>query len=255
MSDEITLERDDDIAIVALNRPSALNAWTMSMQAEFRDRIAELADDSDTRGIVVTGTGERAFCAGQDLAETAEFSADDVGGWLKSFRSLYETVLGVDKPVVAAVNGVAAGSGYQLTLLCDVRVAHPGVRMGQPEVTSGIPSVTGMYLTERALGTSRMLELMLTGRLMDANELRQVGLLHHVVSPEDVRGKAIEVARQIAGQPSVAVALTKQRYRELVTPGLWEAFDAAHEIDRKAWASGQPQQVMREFFETRRARR
>src|SRR5690606_13575213 len=102
------------------------------------------------RGIVFTGAGDRAFCAGQDLAETAEFDPDGVEAWLANFRAMYEAVLHVDKPVVAAVNGVAAGSGYQFTLLCDVRVAHPGVRMGQPEVKSGIPSITGMYLTERA---------------------------------------------------------------------------------------------------------
>lgn len=255
MSDEILLERDDDVAVLTLNRPAALNAWTMSMQRTVREQMSALAADDTVAGVVVTGAGERAFCAGQDLNETAEFDPNGVDAWLANFRALYETVLGVDKPVVAAVNGVAAGSGYQFTLLCDVRVVHPGVRMGQPEVTSGIPSITGMYLTERAVGSSRMRELMLTGRLMEVDELRAVGLVHHVVPQDRVRDEAVAVARRIAAQPSVAVALTKQRYRETVLPGLREAFDAAGRIDRQAWASGQPQQVMRAFFAERAARK
>lgn len=255
MTDEILLERRDDVAVITLNRPDSLNAWTMQMQDQVRQRVVELATDDGVRGIVFTGAGDRAFCAGQDLAETAQFDPDGVDAWLSNFRSLYEAVLNVDKPVVAAVNGVAAGSGYQFTLLCDIRVAHPGVRMGQPEVSSGIPSITGMYLTERALGSSRMLELMLSARLMEIDELTGVGLVHHVVPREQVLDKAIEVVRQIAALPTVAVALTKERYRAQLLPGLREAFAAAAPIDRRAWASGQPQQVMREFFETRKAKK
>lgn len=255
MSEEILVERRDGVAVVTLNRPESLNAWTMRMQAETKDHMVALAADDDVSAIVLTGSGDRAFCAGQDLAETAELGPDDVDGWLANFRGLYEAVLGVDKPVVAAVNGVAAGSGYQFTLLADVRVAHPGVRMGQPEVKSGIPSITGMYLTERAVGSSRMLELMLSARLMEIDELTAVGLVHHVTPQDQVLDKAIEVAKALAGQPTVAVQLTKERYRQQLLPGLRDAFEAAADIDRRAWASGQPQQVMRDFFASRKAKK
>jgi enoyl-CoA hydratase/carnithine racemase len=239
------------IAVVTFNRPDRLNAWTMDMQARAAALLEDLAVDPSVVGVVLTGAGDRAFCAGQDLAETAAFSPPDVDRWLSSLRRLYGAVLSFDKPVVAAVNGVAAGSGYQVSLLCDVRVIHPGVTMGQTEVSSGIPSITGLYLTERALGRSRTLEMMLTGRLLDADELCQVGLVHHLVPATDVLDRAVAVAAQIARQPTVAVQATKQRAREQLTPGLWEAFDAAAEYDRRAWASGQPQQTMREFFEAR----
>lgn len=251
-TDVLTADRDG-IGIITLNRPDALNAWTMAMQAEIAENFRRLDADDATRAIVLTGTGERAFCAGQDLAETAQFDPETTEDWLENFRAFYEAVLGVDKPVVAALNGVTAGSGYQVALLCDVRVAHASVRMGQPEVSSGIPSITGMYLSERALGSARMLELMLSARLMEIDELCQVGLVQHVVDREKVLDKAVEVATELAAQPSVAVALTKQRYRETVLPGLRDAFAAAVEIDRRAWASGQPQQVMREFFAARAA--
>ncbi|MCG5213634.1 enoyl-CoA hydratase/isomerase family protein [Streptosporangium sp. KLBMP 9127] len=250
--DNVLVRHIDGVAVLTLNRPESLNAWDMAMQDKVRRRFAEFGADERTRAVVITGAGDRAFCAGQDLAETAEFGPENVDTWLDNFRSLYRAILEIDKPVVAALNGVAAGSGYQLSMLCDVRVAHPGVRMGQTEVSSGIPSVTGMYLTMRALGTSRTLELMLSGRLMDIDELRQVGLVHHVVAEGDVLDTAVKVGAQLGEQPSVAVALTKQRYRDLITPGLWEAFEAARAIDQKAWASGQPQQVMREFFTARK---
>ncbi len=252
MSEDILAEHCGGVAILTLNRPQSLNAWDMGMEAGLGRLIREEAQHNETSGIVITGAGDRAFCAGQDLAEAEQFRPEQIGAWLENFRSLYESVLGVDKPVVAALNGVAAGSGYQLALLCDIRVAHRGVRMGQPEVTSGIPSITGMYLSERALGTSRMLELMLTGRLMDVDELTQVGLVHHVVPAVDVVNKAVEVAQAIGSQPSMAIALTKERYRQTLLPGLREAFKAAADIDRRAWSSGQPQRVMREFFESRR---
>lgn len=254
MSEDILTEEQDGIAVLTLNRPRSLNAWDMAMEAELAQLLRDAARQDDIRGVVLTGSGDRAFCAGQDLAEAARFAPEQIDAWLANFQNLYETVLAVDKPVVAALNGVAAGSGYQLALLCDVRVAHPAVRMGQPEVTSGIPSITGMYLTERALGASRMLELMLTGRLMDIDELTGVGLVHHVVAADKVRDKALEVARAIASQPTVAVALTKERYRQTILPGLRDAFTAAAAIDRQAWSSGQPQEVMRAFFETRRRR-
>jgi enoyl-CoA hydratase/carnithine racemase len=239
------------VAVVTLNRPERLNAWTMDMQARAAALLEDLAADQEVPAVVLTGAGDRAFCAGQDLAETAAFTPPDVDRWLRSLRRLYAAVLNFDKPVVAAVNGVAAGSGYQVSLLCDVRVIHPGVTMGQTEVSSGIPSITGLYLTERALGRSRALEMMLTGRLLEAGELCQVGLAHHLVPAAEVVDRAVAMAERLARQPTVAVQATKQRAREQLAPGLWEAFEAAAEYDRRAWASGQPQQTMREFFEAR----
>jgi enoyl-CoA hydratase/carnithine racemase len=252
--DEVQVQHIGAIAVVTLNRPECLNAWTMSMQAHAAELLEWLAIDPGTAGVVLTGSGDQAFCAGQDLSETAAFGASDVDRWLTSLRRLYAAVLDLDKPTVAAINGVAAGSGYQVSLLCDVRVIHPGVRMGQPEVTSGIPSITGMYLTERALGWSRTREMMLTGRLLGAEELYLIGLAHHVVPPGEVVHRAVAIAAEIARQPGVAVQATKQRCRDQLGPGLWEAFDAAAEYDRRAWASGQPQRTMKEFFQSRGSR-
>lgn len=246
----VTTEVVDGVAVVTLNRPRSLNAWTMAMQREVAALVRELGSDQNVAGIVLTGAGDRAFCAGQDLHETAEFTPERVDDWLDGFADVYDAVLSAPKPVIAALNGTAAGSGYQLALVCDIRIAHPDVRIGQPEVTSGIPSVSGMFLTWQSLGHSRTVELMLSGRLMDAAEAHEIGLVHEVVPRSELRERAALTAVRLANQPALAFTLTKQRIRDILWPGLVDSLQAAREIDRKAWASGEPQATARRFFDS-----
>lgn len=250
MSDVIINVRDR-IGCITLNRPEALNAWTLQMREEVTQAVRSFGEDANIKAVVITGAGERAFCAGQDLNETAKFEAENVVPWLDSFKSLFDAILSAPKPVVAALNGVAAGSGYQLAMVCDYRVAHDGVRVGQPEVNSGIPSITGHFLTQYSLGHSRTADMMLSGRLLGAEEAYRVGLVHLLVAPEDVLQVALDRADDLAGRPKLAFQLTKQRIRDVLWPGLLEAFEAGIEIDRKAWASGEPQETARQFFAVR----
>lgn len=222
------------------------------MQAEVAKAVTAAAEDTSVTAIVVTGAGDRAFCAGQDLEETEHFDASDVDAWLDSFVHVYDAILSCPKPVVAALNGVAAGSGYQLAIVCDYRVAHEGVRLGQPEVTSGIPSVTGHYLTVQCVGHSRTVEMMLGGRLLTASEAFNYGLINAIVAQDKVLETAIETAHRLGSQPAMAFALTKRRIRDYMWPGLMEAFEAARVVDEQAWGSGEPQAVARRFFDTRR---
>lgn len=237
----------DGIGIITLNNPDALNAWTQKMQRSMIVALKELDANDDVAGIVITGEGERAFCAGQDLKEVAAFTEDHVEEWLDTFHRVYDAVLSTTKPVIAALNGVTAGSGYQLALLCDLRIAHDGVRIGQPEVRSGIPSITGMYLTWQSLGHSKTAELMLTGRLMDAEEARGLGLIAELRPQAEVLPRAIEIASELAALPRHAFTLTKQRIRETLMPGLEDAFRAALAADQKAYGDGEPQKTAGDF--------
>jgi enoyl-CoA hydratase/carnithine racemase len=189
----VDVDNIDGCGVVTLNNPKALNAWSQAMQRRVADLVETLDDDPDVKGIVLTGAGDRAFCAGQDLNELSEFTTSNVEDWLDSFYRVYNTILATSKPVVAALNGVTAGSGYQLSLVCDLRIAHPGVKIGQPEVRSGIPSVTGMYLTWQSLGHSKTTELMLTGRMMDADEAHRLGLIAEICPKEDVLSRSVAV--------------------------------------------------------------
>lgn len=245
---QVDLEITNGCAVVTLNNPKALNAWSRHMQ----QRVAKLMDELDTddrvKGIVLTGSGDRAFCSGQDLNELETFTTDNVEGWLDNFYRVYNAVLGTSKPVVAALNGVTAGSGYQLALLCDLRIAHPAIRIGQPEVKSGIPSITGMYLTWQSLGHSKTTELMLTGRLMEAEEAHGLGLITELQPESDVLPRSVQLVEELSQLPKEAFRLTKQRVHATLLPGLQEAFAAALDTDKKAYNDGEPQATAGEFL-------
>ncbi len=246
--DPVLLDRQGAVAVITLNRPEKLNAWTGAMRAEIVDRLHEVNGDSSVSAIVLTGRG-RGFCAGQDLAESAEIDDSDASdSWIDGFESLYRAVRGVDKPVIAALNGVAAGSGFQYALLADLRIGHVGVRMGQPEILSGIPSVTGIWAMWSILGRAKTTEFVLTGALVGAEEALRLGLLTEIVDENDVLPRAIDIASRLGALPSVALALTKQRLRELEEVAFSDAFAAAKQIHATAFLSGQPQTEMIRFL-------
>ena len=247
----------DGIATVTLNKPWKLNAWDTPMRAEIAEVLRQWNRDVRVRAVVMTGAGDRAFSAGQDLDETEKFqSGNDGANWFQSWRDFYNSIRDLDKPCLAALNGVAAGSAFQAAMLTDVRVGHPGVRMGQAEINSGIPSVTGPMLMLPRIGLSRTIELTLTGRMMDAEECRAIGLIHYLVDrPEEVMGKTREVAEMMAAKPAMAMRLTKARFRQVTQPAFDEAFENGGVYQAEAFASGEPQAAMRVFFAERAARR
>jgi len=168
MSQHVLFEKYDASAVITLNRPDKLNAWTESMRDEIIGHLDDLKANPDIRTVVITGSGE-GFCAGQDLAETASMSPDDhaaAEAWIDGFDRLYRAIRDLDQITIAAVNGIAAGSGFQFALLADLRVGDSKVRMGQPEVLSGIPSITGIWAMWSILGRSKTSQFALTGELV-----------------------------------------------------------------------------------------
>lgn len=255
MNDSVLVAVDDGIATVTLNRPERLNAWDTPMRETLAGALGELNEDASVRALVLTGAGDRAFSAGQDLEETMQFSSGEEGRqWFLSWRGFYDSVRNLDKGCVAALNGVAAGSAYQFAMLADVRVGHPGTSMGQPEINSGIPSVLGPLLMLPRIGLSCTIELTLTGRMMDGEECHHIGLVHHLVERDRLMSKAREVAELLASKPPGAMRLNKRRFREITQPDFDEAFESGHEIEAEAFASGEPQKAMEEFFAQRAKR-
>jgi enoyl-CoA hydratase len=257
MADAILTDILDGVATLTLNRPSKLNAWDTPMRAEIGSVLKAWNDDRAVRAIILTGAGDRAFSAGQDLDETEKFSSGQEGAnWFLSWRDFYASIRDLDKPCVAALNGLAAGSAFQAVMLTDVRVAHHRVRMGQPEINAGIPSVTGPMLMLPRIGLARTIELTLTGRLMDAEETKSIGLIQYLMDrPEEVLPKAREVATLLAAKPPIAMRLNKRRFRQMTQPAFEEAFENGALIQAEAYASGEPQAAMRSFFDQRASRR
>jgi enoyl-CoA hydratase/carnithine racemase len=252
--DLILTERRGRVLIVTLNRPSVLNAVSPELRRAFIATMAAADADPEVGAIVVTGAGT-AFSAGQDLNETAHLEMDQVRGWCTALRNLYQSVRDFSKPAVAAWNGIAAGAGMQIGLCCDVRVTHPGARIGQPEVRAGLASVVGTYFMSLYLGHGSNRELSLSGGLVSGQRACEIGLVDHLVAEPDVLPKAIAIAEELLAVPPVAMRLTKERLRALTQPGYDEATAAAVRYSLEAYATGEPQRIMKGFLADRALRK
>jgi enoyl-CoA hydratase len=252
----ILVDRDAGVGVITLNRPERFNAWHTPMRHEVAAALDAFNSDEAINAVIITGSGDKAFCAGQDLAETQAYDTDaQADDWMTEWDQLYGALRRMDKPTIAALNGLAAGSAFQFALLCDIRVAHPGVRMGQPEINSGIPSITGAWVIQTAVSYARTVEMMLTGRMIEGEECLRMGLVHHLVAQDQVLAMAIQIARELAAKPPMAMKLNKQRLREITEAGFRDAMDSGHAYHRKAFGSGEPQARMASFFAARAARK
>jgi enoyl-CoA hydratase/carnithine racemase len=250
----ILTERRGRVLIVTLNRPSVLNAVSPDLRAALIAAMAAADADPDVGAIVITGAGG-AFSAGQDLNETAHLEIDQVRGWCTALRNLYQSVRDLSKPAVAAWNGIAAGAGMQIGLCCDVRVTHAGARIGQPEVRAGLASIVGTYFMSLYLGHGANRELSLSGGLVSGTRAHAIGLVDHLVAEQDVLPKAIEIAEELLKVPPVAMRLTKERLRALTQPGFDDATAAAVRYSLEAYATGEPQRIMKGFLADRARRK
>ncbi|QPC44562.1 enoyl-CoA hydratase/isomerase family protein [Kaustia mangrovi] len=255
MRNFILTEVDGPVFTITLNRPEVLNAWNAAMREELVDALDEAENDEAVKAVILTGAGDRAFGAGQDLNETKTFDADRAELWIGEWEKLYTRIRSLSKPIVAALNGVAAGSAFQVALLCDLRVGHSGVTMGQPEINSGIASSTGPWIMREMLGIARTIDLTLTGRMMDAEEAERIGLINRLVPRDKVAGEAMALARELAEKPPVAMRLDRQRFREVTEASFQDALKAGIRIQREAYASGEPARMMEAFLAKRRARK
>ena len=252
MPDTVLLDRHDEVAVVTLNRPAVLNAVDPELRDALIASMRGLNTDESVRAIVITGAGERAFCAGQDLEASSALTADTVEPWLRAMGRFYQSIRDMDKPVVAALNGVAAGAGFQAALHCDLRVAHAEVTLSQPEVDAGLPSVIGTMIMRAVMGLSRTVALGLSCRRVEAEEARRYGLVSRIVAAEEVRPQAMALAKQLGAKPPVAVRLTKQRVREATQAAFDDAIEAGIRYQREAYAAGEPQAAAERFLARRR---
>ena len=244
----VLVERRDEIALVVLNRPERLNAINEAIRREVPPAMVALEGDASVKGIVLRGAGERAFSAGQDLGEAAAFSAGDVERWFCGQHAMFSAVRASNKPTVAALVGVAAGAAYQLALYCDLRVGHAELRIGQPEVNTGLGSIMGTSQMMWHLPLSMNCELSLGGELMSGERAHALGLVNRVVKKDSVVEGAIAAARQLASRPPNAIRLTKERLRELTQAAFDELLDATVRYQRRAYESGEPQRHMQELL-------
>ena len=259
----IQLEPQDDIAILRINRPEALNAMNVDVISELSKMIDIVAVDDNIKAVVITGAGERSFCAGADISYMVNIDPMQAERYATSAQDVINRIDRLEKPVIAAVNGFALGGGCELAMACDIRIASSNAKMGQPEVTIGIPpGWGGTQRLMRLVGPAKAKELIFTGRMIMADEAYQIGLVNKVINigpddklpPEAPKGDAVKekeraietakilnkklmnecisLAKEVAKNSFVAVKVSKK----LINRGMDTDLETGLRLEIYGWA-------------------
>jgi len=258
MSDDnrtILLSREaDGIAIITVNRPDKLNALNADTVKQLDGVVREVRDDDGIRAVILTGSGEKAFVAGADIAELSQMGPIDGVQVSRDGQDTFRMLERMPKPVIAAVNGFALGGGLELAMACHIRLASAKAKFGLPEVKLGIiPGYGGTVRLPRLVGRGRALELMLTGDMIDAAEAFRIGLVNRVEEPDVLLDAARGLARKMAANGPVAIALAL----EAVDRGMSTTLDDAQVLESRLFGLLASTEDMREgmqaFLEKRKA--
>jgi enoyl-CoA hydratase/carnithine racemase len=211
----VTLEREGDVAIVTLRRPEVMNCLSFPTLKRLRRLCFELKADLTIRAVLITGEGDKAFCAGADLKERKGMAKDLVENFVRNIRRTMDDVAALPQPTIALVNGFAFGGGTELLLACDLRVAAPHAQLGLTETSLAIiPGAGGTQRLPRLIGRARAKELILTARRIDAVEAERIGLVNRIAPEGRLLEVGLEVARTIAANGPVAVRAAKRAIDE-----------------------------------------
>jgi enoyl-CoA hydratase len=252
--DNLLLERDGATAIITINRPKVLNALNAATIDELRRAVLEVKQDAAIRAVILTGAGEKAFVAGADINELAALSAAGAKDLAVRGQHVFDLIDNLGKPVIAAVNGFALGGGCELAMSCTVRLAADSARFGQPEVNLGIiPGYAGTQRLPRLVGKGIALDLLLTGRMVKADEALQIGLVNRVVPAADLIAEAKKLAAELATKPPLAMKFII----EAVNRGLEVSFDKGEFLEASLFGVAFSTEDMKEgtsaFLEKRAA--
>jgi enoyl-CoA hydratase len=247
---KVTEQKEPMVALVELNRPKELNALNRQLMLELLEALQTLDKNEAVRAIVLTGN-EQAFAAGADIKQMADQSAIDM--LMVDQFSTWDMIRKTKKPIIAAVSGFALGGGCELTMMCDIIIASETAKFGQPEIKIGtIPGAGGTQRLTKAVGKSKAMELILTGRFLSAQEAHFYGLVSKVVPVEMYLHEALQLAKEIAQQSPVAVQLAK----EAVNRSFETQLDEGLAFERKnfylTFASADQKEGMKAFIEKRK---
>ncbi|CCV15531.1 enoyl-CoA hydratase-related protein [Mesorhizobium sp. STM 4661] len=202
----VLYEKRGAIAYVTINRPKVLNALNRATWLDLRSAFEDARDDAAVRGVILTGSGDKAFVAGADISELAHVSAVEAEASSRLGQAVLDLVENLGKPVIAAINGFALGGGCETAMACTIRIAVPPAKFGQPEVKLGLlPGGGGTQRLPRLIGKGRALQLILTGGLIDAEEAYRIGLVNEIVPAAELMARAEAILHQIAANGPIAV--------------------------------------------------
>jgi len=215
--ENVKLEKKNQIAYVTIDRLKVLNALNMATMSELQQVFAELKDDRETRVVILTGAGEKAFVAGADINELAKNNPVEAKVYTHKGQAVLDLIENLGKPVIACINGFALGGGCEIAMACTMRLASEKARLGQPEVKLGIiPGYGGTQRLPRLVGTGLAMQVLLTGEMISAQEAHRVGLVNEIVPADRLIARAEEIAGKIIANAPLAI----QYCMEAVNRGL-----------------------------------
>lgn len=247
----IIVTKESGYALVQFNRPEVLNALNMKLMEELVSALEELDKENDVRCIILAGN-EKAFAAGADIKEMADASSVEM--LIRDQFARWDRIRKIKKPIIAAVSGFALGGGCELAMTCDIIIASESARFGQPEINIGVmPGAGGTQRLTRAVGKAKAMEIVLTGKMFSGLEALGWGLVNRVVPDEMYLEEAINLAKEIAAKPPLAVRLAK----EAVLKAFDTTIEGGLEFERKnfylLFASEDQKEGMKAFVEKRKA--
>jgi enoyl-CoA hydratase len=251
--ENLILDRRDRVAVITVNRPEKLNALNLATRKEILSAFEQLRNDPEVRVVVITGAGDKAFIAGADINEFAGKTALQQREVMRSARA-FDVMEDFPKPVIAMINGYALGGGCELAMACDIRIASTKAKLGQPEIKLGIiPGGGGTQRLPRLIGEGKAMELILTGDMINAEEALRLGLVNHVVPPEELESKTMELAHKIAEMSPVALMAAKQTVKNAARLDLRAGLEAEIDLFSLCFCSEDKEEGVRAFMEKRKA--
>lgn len=251
--ENLLLKIEDGIGFITINRPKALNALNAATICDLDSIFDALAQDNEVKVVVVTGSGEKSFVAGADITEMQSMSAVQGRTWAKMAQAVFNKIENLPKPVIAAVNGFALGGGCELAMACDIRILSEKAKLGQPEVSLGIPpGFGGTQRLARLVGKGRAKELLFTGEMIDAAEAYRIGLANKVVAPEELINVTKAMAQKIMSRAPVAVQVCKAAVNEGLDVDLKSGVAYEAEVFGLCFATDDQKEGMTAFVEKRK---
>lgn len=235
----IIYDKLDGVAYVTLNRPGALNAYNIHMRDELYEVLGAIGDDPEIEAVILKGAGEKAFCAGADLTEFLTAPPPVMARQARFERDVWGRFLNLEKPVIAALHGYVLGSGIEMSLCCDIRIAADDAQFGLPEPGLGIiPAAGGSQTLPRVMGIPAALEMLMSGRWLNAGEARRLKLVNRVVPRGELLVEAEKTAAKIRSNSPAAVRLIKQAVTRGLDLGLNEGLELEKRLARRLMAGG-----------------
>jgi enoyl-CoA hydratase len=248
----VSFDLHDSIAFVRLNRPEKLNALTREMMTEIKERFERIGREGNARAVILTGAGERAFSAGTDIGELSALAAEEGRAVAERGQEVCDSLESCGVPVIAAVNGIAAGGGCELALACHLRIASENARFSLPEAKLGvIPAYGGTQRLARATGSGRALEMMLTGTEISASEALRIGLVNRVVASSQLIPEAESLAREIVKLAPLAIRACLEAVTRGISLPLEEGLKLEAELFSRLFTTEDMREGTRAFLEKR----